>query len=49
MYQIDKDRKYAFSWKFSYSEFRTTRMKFEKHYRHPVLRVILRRIKRIDT
>lgn len=54
MYQIDEDRNYAFSWKFSYSEFHTTCVKFEKYYRHSilrhsVLRVILRRIKCIDT
>lgn len=50
MYQINKDRKYSFSWKFSYFESRTMCMKFEKYYRHSiVLRVILHRIKCIDT
>lgn len=54
IYQINKDRKYAFSRKFSYSEFHTTCIKFEKYYRHSivrfsVLRVILHRIKCIDT
>lgn len=54
MYQINKDRKYSFSWKFSYSESHTMCMKFEKYYRHSilrhsVLRVILHRIKCIDT